>query len=140
LNVKVVPELGSLSGDALQIWTDAEVRRAALEAIVDAWERDRPELRRCVRRVDDAIVDGLRALGLPRGEVRSVEFVALGMRSTGRKAPDCRLVLNGDAIRAVIRQQKHPDGAFCTWVHESLHARQPYHGGAAAEYAQHRGY
>lgn len=127
-------------GDARRLWIDQQARREALEAIIAAWEEGSPSLDQQVSRIDTAVVAGLRALGLPRAPVRGVRLAALGMRSAGRKAPDCRLFLNADALRAIIRGQQHPDSAFCTWIHESLHARQPYAPTAAAEYVAHRGY
>src|SRR5438128_2254734 len=58
----------------------------------------------------------------------------------GRKLPDCRMVFNGEAMRQVVRIQREPDDFFRTWVHESLHARQPFAPGAAEQYLRYAGY
>jgi hypothetical protein len=136
----VGPELSTLRGDALRIWSDAGVRREALEAVVAAWDERLPDLEARVHRVDEAVVAGLRALGLPRGDVRGVYLEATGRARAGRKLADCRIVLDGDVMRHVVLVQRQPDRAFRTWIHESLHARRAYHPAASSEYLRHPGY
>lgn len=92
-----------------------------------------------VRRVDDAVVVGLQALGFPRGPVRRV-LIEGGLGPYGRKEPDCTLVLYGDQMRTLIADPRGSDSTFRTWVHESIHARQPYVQGYEREYLPNRGY
>jgi hypothetical protein len=116
------------------------MRHEALNAILAGWEQGTPDLADRVRRVDDAIVVGLRALGFPRGPVRAVEILSVARPWAGRKQPDCRLLLNGEVMRHTVRMQHQPDDFFRTWVHESLHARGPWAPGAAEQYLHYAGY
>ena len=122
------------------MWGEAAERRRAFEAILTGWETGRPELRAAVGRVDEAIVAGLRALGLPRGVVREVRIESAGWGWVGRKHPDCSLVLDGEAIQDLIRLYDQPDTVFRTWVHESLHARQRHAVSPDTESRSVRGY
>jgi hypothetical protein len=124
----------------LRLWSDAAERHKAFEDILRAWETDAPELAAAVARVDIAVEAGLAALGLPRGPVRDVRVEPSVGLSAGRKQPDCSLVFAAQVMREIVRVQRQPDDFFRTWVHESLHARQPYSSHAAIEYRQHRGY
>ena len=64
------PELRDLPAPARRVWGDPGERARALEAIARAWEQqDLSALRAAVQRVDDAVVLGLRAFGLPRGPI-----------------------------------------------------------------------
>lgn len=119
------PALQVLQDDARAIWGDAHVRYDALAAIVTAWERDDGiALREALIWVDDAVVAGLRVLGLPRGPVRRLRFEITGRGWRGRKLPDCDLVFDAGAVQQAIRRLRLPDDGFRTWVHESIHARQ----------------
>jgi hypothetical protein len=134
------PELRRLTGDALALWADAGERRRALEAIVAAWEAGSPNLAAVVARVDAAVVEGLRALGLPRGPVREVRVDLFGRGWLGRKTPECDLFVDAARMRAFVRNLDEPDTVFRSWVHESLHGRQPYDLRADSADAQWRGY
>lgn len=134
------PELSTLRGDALRIWSDPEVRREALEAIVAAWDERQPDLEERIRRADEAVVAGLRALGVPRGAVQDVHVESVGQGWAGRKYPDCRLILDADVMRVVVHVRRQPDDYFRTWVHDSLHARRGYSPGAANEMRGWQGY
>jgi hypothetical protein len=136
----LAPELRTLAGDALHLWGDAAERHRALAAILDAWETGRPDLDALVARVDAAVVAGLAALGLPRGPVRAVRVVNAATRWLGQKVPDCTLLLAGDSLHQLLRSDAAPDAIFRTWVHESIHARQPYVPGARVEQRSARGY
>jgi hypothetical protein len=134
-------ELDSLRGDARQIWMDAAERRGALERIAAALTESGAGLDAAVRRVDDAVVIGLEALGYPRGRVRGVVIDDAGrLGPTGRKTVDCTLVIYGDRLRQILGDERGPDAVFKTWVHESIHARQPYAPGHHREYGQFPGY
>lgn len=136
----LAPELRGLPADARAIWGDPDARRGALEAILDAGERRDPGLDALIRRVDDAVVQGLAALGFPRGEFRAVELDIFGRNWAGRKRPDCTLLLDAGALGQLRQVMGIADAIFKTWVHESLHARAPYSDRAPAEYGTWRGY
>jgi hypothetical protein len=123
-----------------RIWTDAEERRRALVAIAQALDRtDAASLQVAIRHVDDAVVAGLRALGFPRGPIQRVAIERSRMTWAGRKDPACTLWLSADALRRNLRLDR-PDAVFRTWVHESLHARQPFAAGYTPEYRRSPGY
>jgi hypothetical protein len=136
---RLAPELRRLRGDALRLWGDAQERRAALEHILHAWETGSPELPAAMERVDAAVVAGLAAVGLPRGPVQAVLIEESGGWA-GQKLPSCVLRFGGHAFGLILRVDDRPDAIFKTWVHESLHGRQPYSPGARAEYSLRRGY
>jgi hypothetical protein len=109
--------------------------------VVTAWERgDAVALRTAVNRVDAAVADGLRAVRLPRGTVVGVEVRPVGRLWLGRKEPTCYLHFDADLLRRAVRDQRAPDDVFKTWVHESIHGRQPFALGDAAQHRRTRGY
>ncbi|MBI2942459.1 MAG: hypothetical protein HYY04_18680 [Chloroflexi bacterium] len=61
-------------------------------------------------------------------------------RGGGAKAPDCTLRIAGDEIRKRVQGKENLDTIWRTWVHESLHARQPYGPSFSGEYTFYRGY
>jgi hypothetical protein len=122
------------------LWGDPDERSRALTTIVVAWEQsDAAGLRAAVERVDRAVVDGLDALGLPRGPIRGVHVERAGRSWLGRKTRECDILLDADAVRAAIRARRRPDEVFRAWIHESLHGRQPY-ARLAGELRRTRGY
>jgi hypothetical protein len=133
-------QLQDLAGDALLLWGNTNVCRQALEAIITAWESGSGDLEAAVAHLDTAICDGLRALELPRGPVRALRIESMRLGLSGQKLPDCTLILVGERMRSLVRQRGEPDAAIRTWIHESLHARQPYAPEAGAEYRSFRGY
>jgi hypothetical protein len=137
---RLAPELAALPDQHRLIWTDARVRRDAIAAILTASERNSPELQRHVARVDEAVSAALDAMGLPRGPVAGVEIHEVIALWSGRNLPDCRLLLNGSALRHMLHREGNSDDVLRTWVHESLHARQPFHPGAASDALLHEGY
>jgi hypothetical protein len=136
----LAPELSTLQGDALHLWGDAVVRRQALDAIVAAWEANSPDLAAAVARVDDAVVQGLAALGLPRGPIRGVRVESAGRGWIGLKHPDCTLLMDGLRVQRLVQSLQDCDRVFHTWVHESLHGRRLYVDSLAVEQRRHRGY
>jgi hypothetical protein len=88
--------------------------------------------------VDAAVVAGLTQLGLPRGPVAAVRLGQLS-RSSGRKFASCELILSAPFI---VRQlvANSAVSVWETWVHESLHARQPFIPGLASEVRDYVGY
>lgn len=129
-----------LSGDSLLLGGDAGERQRALEAVLEAWQAGSPDLPDSIARVDQAIVAGLSALGLPRGLLRELRIEVSLSGWFARKDPSCDLLLAGDRLQATVRQSGRPDTMFRTWVHESLHARQPYSPQARIEYRSWSGY
>jgi hypothetical protein len=136
----LAPELQALRGESLRLWGDATQRLSALEAIVVAWETSAADLELAVARVDRAVVDGLQALSLPRGPIREVRIESRGRGWLGHKDADCSLVLDAERMSAVIRDLQRPDTVFRTWVHESLHARQPFAPSVGQEQRRFRGF
>lgn len=134
----LAPEVRRLSGDPLRLWGDARTRRLALEDILAAWRHEQPErLRIAIERVETAVREGLGQLGLPRGPVREVE---VRRRPGGRhaaKLPSSVLVLSGNYLQAMLELRHSPDSVLRTWLHESLHARQPFTGDRYAAEAEH---
>lgn len=134
---RLAPELCRLSGDALQVWGDARTRRLALEDILAAWRYEQPDrLRAAIERVDAAVREGLVQLGLPRGPVREVQVRWRPGGQHAAKLPSSVLVLSGNYVQAMLELHHHPDSVVRTWIHESLHARQPFTGAQYAAEAQ----
>lgn len=90
--------------------------------------------------VDRAVVAVLNRAGLPRGnQVRGPFVEPVGHGWAGRKAPDCRLLIDTlefHDLHGLIRA----DSLLKTWLHESIHGRQPYAPGSAEEWRLHRGF
>lgn len=90
--------------------------------------------------VDQAVVAVLDRFGLPRDrQVRGPFVEPVGHGWAGRKAQDCRLLLDTGAFRD-IDGVRRADSLLKTWIHESIHGRQPYSSGFAAEWRTHRGF
>jgi hypothetical protein len=135
------PELRRLTGDALSLWGDAGERRQALLDVLDAWRHnDSVALVNTVRRVDRAVVEGLAAIGLPRATGVGIEAGAFGRRWIGRVTPEGMIQIDVERMAGHLAEGGHPDRGFHTWVHESIHARQPAASGRDAEYARWPGY
>jgi hypothetical protein len=117
-----VSGLRTLSPDALRLWGDPSERGRAIDAILSAWQAADPALTSTVKRIDDAVVEGLRALALPRGLVLSVSIDLVGRGWLGRKLQDSNMVFDGLVI-AALPPSDRPDTVYKTWIHESLHAR-----------------
>lgn len=132
-------ELRALPDAVGRFWTDAEARLQALQSLVQALDQDEHALADAVRRVDDAVVAGLQALGLPRGPVRAVQIERAPQPWAGRKARDCTVHLTERSLRDHLTRDR-PDEIVRTWVHESLHARRLYAPGHASEYRTTPGY
>ncbi len=134
-----VSSLHGLQADARRIWTDAEERARSIEAVVNGLDGEESTLRAAIQRLDRAVRVGLRALGFPRAPIRGVEVDHGLVLWAARKDADCTIYLSAQSLRAVLRQKK-PDDIFRTWVHESLHARQPFSPNYRREYAPFPGF
>lgn len=137
----LAPALQRLRGGYRRFWGDRTARQRALDAILDAYQRgDAGRLASAVKRVDDAIVAGLEALGLPRGPIAGIAVEQIGRGWLGQKEPGCLLRFDADVLATALRVQHLADDVVRTWVHESIHGRQPF---AVDDYAAHqrtRGY
>lgn len=79
------PALRRLRAEHLRIWGEARTRELALREIAEAYaSADEGRLATAVRRVDEAVVAGLAALGLPRGPVSGIEVREFGGLWLGR--------------------------------------------------------
>ncbi len=57
----------------------------------------------------------------------------------GRKAPDCRILIDPEGFQDLEGIQL-ADSLLKTWLHESVHGRQPYAPGFAEEWRHYRGF
>lgn len=129
---KIDERLRGLTGDSLSFWADAKKRRRVLRNFGAALEtRDERSIESVARRIDKAIVDGLEAMGLPRGRIRELQIVETH-GAAGVKAPNCDLRLSPSAILKRVRDR--PDTIFGLWTHESLHARLRFDDDCFTEY------
>lgn len=104
------PALRTLSDAARRLWGDRQERHRALDAIIAAYDADdEPALRAAIQRVDDAVVQGLRALELPRGPVRLVDFRDVPRSWQGIKEPGCHIIISARLARLVARTHQLPD-------------------------------
>jgi hypothetical protein len=132
------PRLSSLGDFHRAVWCDAATRRELLGELSGELQSNREAAAgRLLRQIDDAVVAGLKALGLPRGPVRTVQFRALIDR--GWKSEDCDLLLSREWLFEALLEH-HPDSVFRTWVHESIHARAPFRSDWRLEYQYTPGY
>jgi hypothetical protein len=112
-----------LSGDTLRFWGEAAQRRRLLRAIIVA--PDLPARDRALRTVDDAIAQGLAALGFRRAPIRSLVLATSGRPGmAGLKYVTCDLRLSESMIRREVSPGGAPDGVVETWIHESVHGRR----------------
>ena len=115
--------LDDLTPDARQIWISSEERHAALRDIVEATSTSARQ--NAIFRMDRAVVEALAAVGLLRGPVQGIEFQSGFVPWNGRKHPDCTLFLSQMQLINAVRLDQL-DVYISSWIHESLHARQPY--------------
>src|ERR1051326_777622 len=92
--------LSRLSSVTRRLWTEPAERQQAVADIVAAIRADKVEDEDgpAVRRVDEAITEGLQAIDLPRGFVTSVTITSERADLNGIKYPDCRLQLSSDYV------------------------------------------
>jgi hypothetical protein len=135
--------LDDMPEDARQFWLDARYRHVLLGDIVAAvtYHGREDRLDEAVAVVDHAIETGLAHLGIPRGPINLP--VRVEPRAVGRNAiklEDCSLVLSSSYLRLLPRLYSSLEPAFRTWLHESIHARQPYDPVWRAEFEPWEGY
>jgi len=107
------------------IWDDRAVRRGALYAILEAYESgDELLLNAAVLRFDVAVTDRLRALGYPRHPTAIVRICE--WEAPGRTTPSLEVRLGKWFLRRDLILRDDADRPLRTWVHESIHAREPW--------------
>lgn len=129
----------SLAGDAGVLWNDREERVLALKELLDAGlGADVVQRAAAVARVDDAVMEGLKALGMERGPVRSVDVEFL-WEARGEKHPNCDLRIDLNFLHDALAIDA-PDAVWKTWAHESIHARQAFAVDYLDEFERFNGY
>ncbi|MFN3652216.1 MAG: hypothetical protein ACK47B_21775 [Armatimonadota bacterium] len=132
------PRLQGLSEEGRRFWGDSRERRKLLRALRDAYDTGTLEERKAaVAAIDTHVAAGVRALGLERGTVRSVDVEPL-QRAKGVKRASCDLRIDPNYLRRSL--ERRPDGVIRTWVHESMHARAPFQPSLSFEYTAYKGY
>lgn len=127
--------IDSLTGDAFRFWSDPTHRERMLRDILEA--RGREARARALRAVDDAITQGMTALGFPRAPIRSLSLVALSRPAiAGQKYSTCELQIAYPALQRELGPGGAPDAIVETWIHESVHGRHvPWGPNARIEFA-----
>jgi len=133
-------DLQGLADASRHIWESLAERLRFIGEVLDAeTDGDIPRMQQGLGQIDTAITEALDLLGLPRGPIDELA-PAWGKRYAGRKLPDCTLQINIDIMRRMSAFERGPDTTFRTWVHESIHGRQPYADGHRQEYDAWSGY
>lgn len=88
--------------------------------------------------MDNAIVDSLLQLKLPRGLTNSRRIE--DMRHRGEKEPTCNLLLSYQLILDVLDVSQNTDTLVHVWIHESIRARDAFTPDYLLEYERHMGY
>jgi hypothetical protein len=132
-----------MSEEAQQFWLNVRYRHVRLGDVVAAvtYPGREKRLGEAIAVVDRAIEVGLQHLGIPRGPIDG--SVRMERRAVGRNAvkhADCRLILSSSYFRMLPRYYSSLDPAFRTWLHESIHARQPYASAWLDEFEAWEGY
>jgi hypothetical protein len=130
---------GLRNEDHRRPWTEADYRREALEDLyLKVTGPDPAAAAAATKRIDDAVVAGMKALGIDRFKPRSVAVEHLDLVA-GQKSPDCDLRISTDQLHRAI-SRKLPDEVWRTWVHESVHARDRWAPGYSSELVPFNGY
>jgi hypothetical protein len=133
-------DLQGLSASSRRIWEDPAERRRIVGAILVADPAgDIERLSAAMGEVDAAVTEALNLLGLPRGPIRRLT-PAWVHHFAGRKTPDCDLQISLTSMRSIAALERGPDSILRTWVHESIHGRQPYADTHLTEYRTWSGY
>lgn len=133
-------DLRGLSESSRRIWADPAERSRIIGEILDAEAAGDPDrLRARMAQIDAAIIEALALLGLPRGPIGQL-IPAWVHHFAGRKSAECDLQISLPVMRSIASLDRGPDSLLRTWVHESLHGRQPYSDHHLAEYRTWSGY
>jgi hypothetical protein len=113
--------------------------RARLTSILLQSEPSSSEAEDALNAIDAAVVEILDPAGRPRGPINGPVIARVGRTWFGRKAPDCTLSIDIEAF-SLLPDDARPDSLIRTWIHESLHARQPFSRGYQREWREALGY
>lgn len=127
-----------LSPDTFRLVQDARYRAHVTSELLRS-DPSSSESARARDAVDAAVVEILAAAGLPRGPVNGPIVDNFNRGWFGRKVEDCRLLID-IGIFDVLPEAERGDSLVKTWIHESLHARQPYSSGFNREWREVSGY
>src|SRR5690606_35078975 len=123
-----------------RFWQNAAVRLHRIWELAQAFKSgDQAAIAAAVKAIDDQVVDALRREALPRGPVAKLrvayEWEDPGLEKTyGYKAPSCDIGINREMVERIIAGNLAPEKLLHTWLHESIHARQPFSPFAMMEY------
>lgn len=111
-----------LTGDAFHFWNDPARRERLLRGILEA--RGREARGRALQAVDDAVTEGMAALGFPRAPIRSISLVTPSRPGiAGQKYSTCDLQIAYPVLKRELDSGGSPDAIVETWIHESVHGR-----------------
>jgi hypothetical protein len=131
-------DVSRLSQPTLRLVQDAGYR-ARLTVDLLQLDPSSPEATSARDTIDAAILEILVAAGLPRGPINGPIVERFGRGWFGRKTEDCSLLIDIGAFD-LLPEDRRPDSLIRTWLHESIHARQPYAPGFQAEWRDARGF
>jgi hypothetical protein len=126
-----------------RLWLDSHYRHVVLGDVVAAvtYPGREDRLEAAISVIDRAVEAGLAHLGVPRGAINlpiRVEPRAVGRNAA--KLEECSLILSSSYLRMLPRYYSSLEPAFRTWLHESIHARQPYADDWRSEFESWEGY
>jgi hypothetical protein len=130
----------SLPPPARDFWTNRAQRRQLLGTLLAEWEPLTEAYIPYVTQIDDYVADLLAGVGLPRGEIRGIAIDWDLLDAHGAKTPSCLIRLGATYLSEALTEWDSPDEVMRTWIHESLHARQPFASHYRSELGPHKGY
>jgi hypothetical protein len=131
-------DLSRLSPATVQLLQDAR-RRARLTSDLLQSDPSTPASVQARDTIDAGVVEILAAAGLPRGPINGPVTDHQGRGWFGRKLPDCTLII--DTVSFLLSPEAdRADSLLKTWIHESIHARNPYAPGFHREWHRACGY
>jgi hypothetical protein len=128
----------NLSSATRRLVHDAQFRARLTSSLLqsDSASSDAEDARNTI---DAAVVEILDAAGLPRGPVIGPLVERFNRGWFGRKVEDCRLLIDVEMF-SILPEDVRSDSVLRTWIHESLHARQPYSPGFRREWRETSGF
>ncbi|MBT9260159.1 MAG: hypothetical protein KM310_10495 [Clostridiales bacterium] len=129
-----------------RFWADRAYRGRLLADLYRALQSgDKAATRAAIQSIDNAVVYALERAGLPRGPVADVIVASPAEEpslqgAAGVKQPECRIMINSFRVKRAIEGLIDLDDVLRTWIHESIHARQPFSAGWSGGYGPYPGY
>ena len=109
------------------LWRDPQEWERRLRPLVTALRQgDAASVQATVAQIDDAVVAGLSAFGLPRGPVGELIMNDFGGYFLAQKLPECPIRFDRSLLQRAVEDLGMVDDVIRTWVHESLHARRNF--------------